>query len=119
MIDKRSDNFEVKTSRFEGVGITQVGIVSEFGSLTGMYSEASGKFGIGYVQVRPDAQGNGNGQELLKKSMEVASELGASVMHAAITTRTALEAFRKVFGDDAIDVEKEGQLTPKRNPAQI
>lgn len=100
---------EIETSvTVQFSSVTQYALSAERGYLSAIYDDRSRKFGISYIYVQHDFRERGIGQALLNRSIELASDVGARVMHATINSREGLETFRSVFDEDSISVEQEG-----------
>lgn len=69
--------------------------------------------GIANIFVEPEFRKNGFGKAILNQCVELADDLQAKCIYAAIISRESLSAFRSVFGEDALTIGREGTFTPE------
>lgn len=83
-------------------------ILHEHGSLVYSFDAQSGWMNLCMLSVDKDFRRAGIGTNILKYSKELAADLGAKVMIAAITSREAYDAVVGVFGEEPVTVTSLG-----------
>jgi GNAT superfamily N-acetyltransferase len=72
--------------------------------------------GIVNLGVERDYRRQGIARALLHKALDMAVEMDIKYIYGAIMSREAIEAFRGVFGEEAVSVTREGRYTEKDEP---
>lgn len=108
---------EIETKhRGSSFGADLYEIISPYGYVDATFRTPPGWLGIANIFVQPEYRQRGHGQELLHHTLNLARELGAKSIFAALISRESVEAFSRVFGDDSIsiralgDYETEGSM---------
>lgn len=81
------------------------------GYLNATFNQISGWFGISLIDVERAERRQGIAKLLLRKSLEVATEINARFIYAGIISRECLDAMEAVFGADALIVKDRGTYT--------